>query len=135
MAYVIPRAEITQQFTATPVFTSSPLPALILGPNYKLSRYAVASEKANTKLQHPDDAALLNFYQPGSDEEYEYPSGDTNVDVDYVKLFIESAEVEVRNIAAALSFGHTWPTGTMRHRQRLPQGTAWKQQGRRDGAC
>lgn len=95
MAYVIPRAEITQQFTATPVFTSSPLPALILGPNYKLSRYAVASEKANTKLNHPSNATLLNFYQSGSDVEYEYPSGDTNVDVDYVKLFVESAEVKV----------------------------------------
>jgi len=94
MAYVIPRAEITQQFTAIPVFTSSPLPALILGPNYKLSRYAIAAEKANTKLKH-SDSAKANIYQSDSNVTYSYPSGDTAVDASYVKLFVEGAEVQV----------------------------------------
>ena len=95
MAYIVPRAEITQQFLASPVFTDSPLPALILGPNFKLSRYAVASEKANTKVVHPSDTSKGNAYQSGADVAYVYPGAAVDVDLSYNKVFIEDAQVQV----------------------------------------
>ncbi|NBQ68969.1 MAG: hypothetical protein EBU46_09120, partial [Nitrosomonadaceae bacterium] len=95
MAYIVPRAEITQQFLASPVFTDSPLPALILGPNFKLARYAVASEKADTKVVHPSDSTKGNLYQSDADVAYAYPGNATKVDLGYNKVFIENAEVQV----------------------------------------
>lgn len=96
MAYITPRAEIEQQFTQTPVFTEQPLAALIVGPQFKLSRYSIASEKTDTLVTHPSDSALTNAYQAASDVVYAYtnvPAGAT-VDTSYLKVFLENAKVE-----------------------------------------
>ncbi|NBQ67829.1 MAG: hypothetical protein EBU46_02940 [Nitrosomonadaceae bacterium] len=96
MSYIVPRAEIEQQFTQTPVFTEQPLAALIIGPQFKLSRYAIASEKADTLVTHPSDDSLTNDYQAGSNVTYAYtnvPAG-AIVDTSYLKVFIENAKVE-----------------------------------------
>lgn len=95
MAYTVPRAEITQQFLANPIFTDSPLPALILGPNYKLARFAVANEKADTKVLHPSDTSKGSTYQSSASVAYLYPAAATNIDRAYNKVFIENAQVQV----------------------------------------
>lgn len=95
MAYTVPRAEITQQFLASPIFTDSPLPALILGPNYKLARFAVANEKASTKVVHPTDASKGNTYQSDASVSYLYPDSSVNIDLAYNKVFIEKAQLQV----------------------------------------
>lgn len=96
MAYTLPRAEIEQEFTQSTVFSDNPLPALIIGPNYKLSRYSVAAEKAATVVEHPSSSELANAYQSGSTVTYEYLQRPVNstVDQDYVSVFIENAKAE-----------------------------------------
>lgn len=96
MAYIVPRAEIEQQFTQVPVFTEQPLAALIIGPQYKLFRYDVAAEKSGTVVEHPTVPANGNSYIPGSSIAYAYTNKASNaiVDQDYVKVFFEDALVE-----------------------------------------
>lgn len=84
MAYIVPSVLINQEFTQVPVFTTQPLSALIIGPQYNLYRYAVAAEKQST---------LLGAYVSGSDTPYNFPSqvAGTFVDGSYVEVFFEDA--------------------------------------------
>lgn len=92
--YIVPRVQIEQEFTQSPVFAEQPLAALVLGPQYKLSRYAVAAEKANTAVTHPSDSTLVNAYQANNDVTYDYTAkvAGSTVDLDYVKVNFEKIE-------------------------------------------
>lgn len=96
MAYIVPKVLINQEFSQVPVFSEQPLAALIIGPQYNLYRYSVASEKPFTKVEHPIDATLTNAYQSESDVTYDFPSqaSGTVVDESYVKVFFDKAEAE-----------------------------------------
>jgi hypothetical protein len=84
MSYVRPRVQIEQEFTQQPIFTERPLPALILGPQYELHRYAEPTEKAGISV---------GAYNPSADQQYPYPSRATGstVDQSYVKVFLDQA--------------------------------------------
>ncbi len=96
MAYIVPRVLINQEFTQVPVFGDQPLAALVFGPQFNLYRYTVDAEKPLTKVVHPSDATLSNFYQKDVDVTYTLPNqvDGTFVDADYVKVFFDKAEVE-----------------------------------------
>jgi len=95
MAYTKPRIEIQEDFTSVPVFSEKPLAALIIGPQYQLVRYNVASEKASAAVVNPDGTSG-NAYVPGSDVVYPYPTQASNsvVDQDYVKVYFDKAEAK-----------------------------------------
>lgn len=96
MAYQIPRVEISEIFLQNSIFAEQPLNAAIIGPNYDLHRYNVASEKATTVVTNPTTPSLANAYQFGGDVDYAYPFLPTNtvVDQSYVKVYMEKAEAK-----------------------------------------
>jgi hypothetical protein len=96
MAYIVPRVLIEQEFTQVPVFSDQPLASLVIGPQYNLYRYSKADEKALTAVTHPDDASLANAYQADDTVVYEFPNQEagTFVDADFVKVYLEKAQVE-----------------------------------------
>jgi hypothetical protein len=104
MSYITPRVLIQQEFQQLPVYTTNPLPAFIIGPNYSLSRYGVASEKSKTVLGTLDDAAVLtgNAYVPAADLTYDFPNVHAGGDVDpsYTKVFAEAVQAKYFPIAA-----------------------------------
>ncbi len=87
MAYTVPRATISQEFTQLPVFSNQPLPAFIIGPQYSLFRYTNTLEKADT---------AIGAYVNGTDTDYAYPNlPDGGVaDPSYVRVFFESAKAK-----------------------------------------
>lgn len=107
MAYTVPRVTIAQEFSTAAAAVSAPLAALIIGPNYKLFRYAEASEKALTKAINSNGTSGNNYlnantlstdpnYYSASDVLYTYPNVPTNsvVDTTYVKLYLENVEAQ-----------------------------------------
>lgn len=91
--YIVPRVEANQQFTQIPVFTAQPQAVLVLGPQYKLNRYAIAAEKADTIVTH-STAEKANRYQPADTVVYPWTNklAASTVDQSYVKLFLEKAQ-------------------------------------------
>lgn len=96
MAYIVPRAQIEQEFTQVSASTDQTLNAVIVGPQYDLYRYDNVDEKASTAAVHPTDSELANQYQPDTDVTYAFPNQivGTTVDADSVKVHFESAEIE-----------------------------------------
>lgn len=108
--YTKPHAEIFQTFTATPAAYTRPLSALVIGPNYSLSRYDVASEKANTVVanENANFTEYLNYYVGASGTvngtaigftgpmNYSYPVVTTGatVDQEYTKVHFENAKAK-----------------------------------------
>lgn len=94
--YIVPRVQIEQEFTQLPVFSEQPLAALVIGPQYKLSRYTNVAEKANTIVTHPDDDTLANAYQADVDVVYSYTNKSVGsiVDASYTKVYLEKAEAQ-----------------------------------------
>lgn len=100
--YFVPRVQIEQEFTQNTVFTTQPLSALIIGPQYKLSRYA--EEKAATVVYETVSPTVnLNNYV-GTQREYGYQGKATAsvVDLDYLKVFFDSAQLEYYSTASAV---------------------------------
>jgi len=102
MAYIVPRVLINQEFTQLPVFGDQPLSALVFGPQFNLYRYSVLTEKAYTRVQNKTTATLTNKYQKDVDTTYSFPNQEngTVVDTDYVKVFLEKAQVEYYGASA-----------------------------------
>ena len=96
--YITPRVLISQEFTQLPVYSEFPLPAFIIGPNYALTRYSLASEKPFTALATIDGEYLNsgNNYLPEVDTRYDIPNIPAGGDVDptYTKVFVESVEAQ-----------------------------------------
>ena len=98
MSYITPRVLIQQEFQQLPVYSTNPLPAFIIGPNYSLSRHGIDSEKAKTVIGTLDAAAVLsgNSYVPAADLTYDFPgvpAGGT-VDPTYTKVFAEEVQAK-----------------------------------------
>lgn len=87
MAYRVPGVEISQQFTTPTVFRDNPLPAFVFGSQYELFRYSVTAEKADINA---------GSYDFENDTTYTWAtlgkSATAVVDLDYTRLFIDSAE-------------------------------------------
>jgi len=94
--YITPRVLIQQEFTQLPVFSTNPLPAFILGPQYALTRYSVAAEKPYTALTSLDGAAVAtgNSYVSTADAVFDFPNVPVggNVDPGYTKVYAENVE-------------------------------------------
>lgn len=84
MAYIKPQVIVFQEFTTAPTEVTDPMRALIVGGNAKLHRYAVADEKA---------LIGVGSYDRTQDVCYEWPEREagSEVDEDYVKLFVDDA--------------------------------------------
>jgi hypothetical protein len=83
MAYIQPQVKVFQEFQQMPTSVVANLNAFVFGPNYKLMRYAQASEKA---------LIGLGSYAPDTDTSYAFPNQPTGsaVDLDYVRLYMEN---------------------------------------------
>ena len=94
--YITPRVLIQQEFTQLPVFSTNPLPAFIIGPQYTLTRYSVDSEKVHTTLTSLDGAAVAtgNKYISTEDSTFDFPNIPLggNVDPSYTKVYAENVE-------------------------------------------
>lgn len=101
MAYTKPRIEIQEDFQAVPAFTAQPLAAFIIGPQYQLARYGVASEKASTVVVNPDNTSG-NSYISGSDVTYPYPTQASNsvVDQDYIQVYFDKVSAQYFPLAS-----------------------------------
>ena len=84
MAYVVPQAQVFQEFNQNPQNDVQHLPAHISGGHGDLIRFEEADEKERGNLGAYDRLADTNFLWPGR------PPGAT-VDQEYTKLFMEDA--------------------------------------------
>ena len=64
MAYIVPQAQVYQEFNATSVANANPLQAFIVGPNYQTIRYAQASEKQLGSLGAYNADLATNYAWP-----------------------------------------------------------------------
>ena len=82
--YVPPGVTVKQEFTTNTTFTGQALPALIIGPNYGLHRYSVASEKTGI---------AVGFYDPSTATVYNWPNKNAGsvVDQSYAEVWFEQA--------------------------------------------
>lgn len=85
MAYIVPRVLIKQEFEQVPVFSDQPLAALIIGPQYNLNRYSVATEKLGT---------AVSDYVANADTTHSFPNQEAGTFVDnaFTKVFFEKAQ-------------------------------------------
>lgn len=101
--YFVPRVQIEQEFTQNLAFTTKPLSALIVGPQYKLCRYA--SEKLDTLvLEAVSPSTNANTYV-GTQRDYTYQSKDpaATIDLSYLKVYLDNAELEYYSTASVVT--------------------------------
>lgn len=84
--YVLPLVRVFQEFEEAPTSIVRPLPACIVGENYRLFRFSVASEKS---------LAGLGAYDPLLDTCYDWPSRPAGAFVDqgYTRLFADNTKL------------------------------------------
>jgi len=92
---VLPQVQVFQQFTATPTELTQPLRAFLFGPEFRLHRYNVASEKA---LAGAYDPLLGNSFNWLSDLGRQ---AGASVDLSYTKVYLENALLEYFNDASS----------------------------------
>jgi hypothetical protein len=91
--YVVPSAQVFEEFDATPVFTEQPMAPLILGPNYNLVRYGVADEKPQALvLENGSPSTNLNKYV-GGQRVYNFQNVPANsvTDASYLDVYFDNA--------------------------------------------
>jgi hypothetical protein len=83
-------SNIVSELALLPSVTIESMKALIMGPNYQLLRYSVASEKL---------LIALGAYDPDADTCYDWPNLETDavVDLSYTRLFIDDALLQYYN--------------------------------------
>ena len=91
--YIQPQVQVFQEFRQLPSNVVANLDAFVFGPNYKLFRYAQASEKL---------LVGLGSYNTGADVVYAYPNqpAGSSVDLGYVKLYMDDVWAQYAAIAA-----------------------------------
>ena len=89
MPYIVPHLEIKQEFTQIPILASSPLSALVIGPQYKPFSYQ--TDKAETALVRSDTGT--NLYSGALYAGYALPDAATvaNVDNTSFELYMDDA--------------------------------------------
>jgi hypothetical protein len=94
MSYILPQVQVFQEFSVLPTAVVKNLNAFVFGPNYQLFRYAEASEK---------ELIGLGAYDKDSDTAYPWPNQpvDSQVDLDYVKLYMEDVWAQYLQIPAS----------------------------------
>jgi hypothetical protein len=94
MAYIQPQVQVFQEFSQLPQSVVANLNAFVFGPNYRLMRYAQASEKA---------LIGLGAYDPDTDTAYDYPNQPSGsvIDLDYVKLYMEDVWALYATVSSA----------------------------------
>ncbi len=82
--YVLPQAQVFQDFTLAPTANANPLRAFIAGPHAYLLRYSDDNERPK---------GLLGYYDPLIENSYEWPDRPAGgvVDDTYVKVWIKDA--------------------------------------------
>jgi len=94
MAYVLPQVAVFQEFNIAPVAAAAPRSAHITGGHAKLFRYSNSDEKTVINLGEYDSISDTAYSWP------ERPTG-SQVDFDYVKLYVEDALLEYFSNAAS----------------------------------
>lgn len=93
MAYIQPQVQVFQEFSQLPANVTANLNAFVFGPNYKLFRYAQASEKL---------LVGLGDYHVSHAQVYDYPNqpAGSTVDLAYIKLYMDDVWAQYASIAA-----------------------------------
>ena len=83
-SYVLPQVLVFQEFSTSPVTLTQVQRAAVIGPQYDLHRYGVASEKSGI---------LAGEYNPDAVVDYAWPSRavGTLVDRSYTRVFVDNA--------------------------------------------
>lgn len=87
MPVILTQSDLFARSAIIPASVLEPLQAHISGPQAGLHRYATAAEKT---------LISLGSYNPNTDADYDYPdkADDSLVDLNYVKLFADSAQLK-----------------------------------------